>query len=263
MIPKTIHYCWFGRGEKPELAIKCIDSWKKYCPDFTIIEWNEDNYDLLNAPTYVQQAYENKKWAFATDYVRIWAVHTFGGIYMDTDVELLRPIDDLLILHGYIGFETSSNIALGLGFGAEKGDSILEGLMESYHTLSFLNEDGSLNLTPGPLLNTQFLCNKGLKLNNRKQMVGDITIFPKSFFGPQNYLTGKTKITKDTYSIHHYAASWVDQKKLYKNKLSAWIHTSQTVDAAIRLPKQLTRKIMGNRLYERLRDVLRDGSEKK
>ena len=118
MIPKIIHYCWFGYGPKPKLAEKCIRSWKKYCPDYQIIEWNENNFDISACPLYVRQAYEARKWAFVTDYVRLKVIYENGGIYMDTDVELKKNLDNLLPYNAYFGFENYWVIATGLGFGA-------------------------------------------------------------------------------------------------------------------------------------------------
>ena len=142
-IPKIIHYCWFGGKPKPELAEKCIKSWKKHCPDYEIREWNEDNYDLAAAPLYVRQAYEAKKWAFVTDYVRLQVVYECGGIYLDTDVELKKNLDSLLGYSAYFGFEDGKWIATGLGFGAEQGTPILQELMDDYRDIPFLLEDGS------------------------------------------------------------------------------------------------------------------------
>ena len=258
MIPKIIHYCWFGHGEKPELAERCISSWKKYCPDYQIVEWNEENFDITKAPLYVQQAYEAKKWAFATDYIRLWAVYTYGGIYLDTDVEIIRPWDELLALEGFLGFETQKDISTGLGFGAAKGNRVIKELMDTYNTKSFLHEDGTVNLTPGPIMNTEFLLTKGLKLNNRTQKIDDITVFPKDYFCPQDFLTGKISITKNTYSIHRYAASWNDGMKVYKNTLSAWLHTSKTADYLIHFPNRVARKMLGNDRYEALKKKLRN-----
>lgn len=117
MIPKKIHYCWFGMGEKPELAKKCIQSWKKYCPDYEIIEWNEDNFDIDQYP-YLRWCYDNKKWAFLSDFARLLVVYQNGGIYFDTDVELIKTPDELLGCNAFFGFENDKNIATGLGFRA-------------------------------------------------------------------------------------------------------------------------------------------------
>ena len=131
MIPKKIHYCWFGRGEKPALAKKCIASWKKYCPDYEIIEWNEDNFDI-NYNAYTKYCYENKKWAFLSDYVRLLVVYEHGGIYYDTDVEALKSFDDLLTYKAYFGFENEEHINTGIGFGAEKEHTVLKSMLEMY-----------------------------------------------------------------------------------------------------------------------------------
>ena len=139
MIPKTIHYCWFGRNPKPALAQKCIQSWKKHCPDYTIMEWNEDNYDISSAPLYVRQAYEARKWAFVTDYVRLHVVHDHGGIYMDTDVELKKNPDALLEYSAYFGFEDGQYVNTGLGFGAIPGHPFLKEIMADYEGIPFIN----------------------------------------------------------------------------------------------------------------------------
>ena len=130
MIPKIIHYCWFGRNPKPELAVKCIKSWKKRCPDYEIIEWNEDNFDISSCPLYVRQAYEAKKWAFVSDYVRLKVVYDEGGVYLDTDVELKKGLDALLAYDAYFGFEDGTHVNTGLGFGAVKGAPILKEMMQ-------------------------------------------------------------------------------------------------------------------------------------
>lgn len=126
LLPKTIHYCWFGNNEKPKLFYKCYKSWKRFCPDYEIIEWNESNIDISSCPLYVQQAFEEKKWAFVTDYIRLKIIYENGGIYLDTDVELLKPLDDLLVYNAYFGFEDEKHINTGLGFGAAKGFELLK-----------------------------------------------------------------------------------------------------------------------------------------
>ena len=219
MIPKTIHYCWFGRNPKPELAEKCIRSWKKYCPDYEIIEWNEDNFDISAAPLYVRQAYDAKKWGFVPDYIRLWLVYNYGGIYLDTDVEIIRPLDDLLELQAFAGFEDGKHVAFGLGFGAEKGNRILKLLMDSYDTLDFYNADGSLNLIPSPQLNTKVLIEAGLQCNNTMQNLEGMTIFPMEYFCPLEFDIGKLNKTKNTYTIHWFAASWWSEQQRKEHKV--------------------------------------------
>ena len=219
MIPKTIHYCWFGGNPLPELAQKCIASWKKFCPDYEIIEWNESNYDISSAPIYVRQAYEAKKWGFVPDYIRLELIYEYGGIYLDTDVELIRPLDDLIPLKGFAGFEDKKHVALGLGFGAEKGNPIIKALMESYNPMLFIYENGSLNLTPSPVLNTEILLKLGLKSNGAFQKIDGFTFFPQDYFSPMDFYSGRIQSTKNTYSIHHFMASWFsDENKYIKDK---------------------------------------------
>lgn len=208
-IPKIIHYCWFGRGEIPEQDMRCIESWKEFCPDYEIIQWNEDNYDVTQVP-YMQEAYEAHKWAFVSDYARIDLVCRYGGIYMDTDVELLKSLDNLLDCTGYAGVESDSAcVAFGLGFGAEKGSAILKELCDYYRTLHFQHDDGTLDLTPNPIIVTEYLKKKGYRFEQGEiNSMGEFTVFPEEYFCPQAFSTGKIKITKNTYSIHHYHTSW-------------------------------------------------------
>ena len=135
-IPKFIHYCWLGRNPKPESVLKCIDSWKKYCPDYKIKEWNEDNLDISNN-LYSRQAYKAKVWAFATDYFRLWIIYNYGGIYLDTDVQIIKPLDPLLNNKSYMGFESSEYVNSGLGFGAEAGSKAIYEQMKIYESLQF------------------------------------------------------------------------------------------------------------------------------
>lgn len=215
-IPKIIHYCWFGGGELPERDKKCIESWRKFCPDYEIIEWNENNYDVTQIP-YIKEAYAARRWAFVTDFVRIDVVFQYGGIYMDTDVELIRSLDSLLEHEGYIGLEANSEyLGLGAGFGAEKGNQILRDICNYYKTLHFIDGNGTLNMTPNPILVTEFLKKQGYQIIPGKiSKLGGFTVFPDDYFSPQAFDFGKFQITDNTYSIHHYHASWQtdDEKK--------------------------------------------------
>ena len=206
-IPKVIHYCWFGRGEPPKLAQKCIKSWKKYCPDYEIICWNEDNFDLPQN-RYLQEAYEAKKWAFVSDYVRLKVIYDHGGIYLDTDVELLKPLDALLDDTGFMGFDEKGIVASGLGFGAETGNKIIGELLKDYDAIPFVCPDGSYDLTPCPDRNTATLKGLGMDMDPAGGRFLDMTFYPREYFCPMDYYTGKKTITKATYSIHHYCASW-------------------------------------------------------
>jgi len=209
MIPKTIHYCWFGRGQMPPLAVKCIESWKKFLPDYSLKEWNEDNFDV-SANKYVRQAYENRKFAFVTDYVRLYALYTEGGVYMDTDVEVLGSYDNFLHHTAFSGFETDGNVPTGM-MAAEKGSLWAKELLDGYKDRVFIKEDGSFDTTTNTFVITRYMVDKGLVLNNRYQdFPGLCTMYPADFFCPKDHRTGKIRCTKNTVCIHHFAGSWID-----------------------------------------------------
>lgn len=251
MIPKRIHYCWFGRNEKSKLTLKCIKNWKRKCPDYEIIEWNEDNFDILSCPLYVRQAYEEKKWAFVTDYVRLKVVYTHGGIYLDTDVELRKSLDVLLTQEAYFGFENKEYVASGLGFGAVKGLDVLQEMMDEYNDKSFVLPDGSYDLTPCPQRNTEVLLKHGLIQNNSRQILdANILILPSDILCPIDYCTGNKKITRDTISIHHFAASWhtEEEKKVYKEKRKL-----NRKHNFIHFPNRMLMRVLGESKYEKFK----------
>ncbi len=206
-IPKVIHYCWFGRGDMPKLAKKCIKSWKKFCPDYEIVCWNEDNFDI-NENRYAREAYDAKKWAFVSDYVRLKVLYENGGIYLDTDVELIKPLDKLIEDGGFMGFDDNGIVSTGLGFACEKGNELVGRLLKDYEDISFILPDGSLDLTPCPDRNTETLVELGMDLENKDQIFMGIKMLPEDYLCPVKYYTGKKVITKNTYSIHHFCASW-------------------------------------------------------
>ena len=215
MIPKKIHYCWFGRGEMPELAVKCIDSWKKHLPDYEVKEWNEDNFDLDLYP-YAREAYDNRKFAFVTDIVRLYALYTEGGIYMDTDVEVLRPLDEFLHHSAFSGFESSRDVPTGI-MGAEKSSQWAKDNLDYYKGKHFLMKDGSFDMTTNVRSITNLMVLHGLK---RKDMFQDfpkyVTFYPSEFFCPINITTKSLHLTKNSATIHHFAGSWVSSKKNIK-----------------------------------------------
>ena len=218
MIPKIIHYCWFGGNAKPDIVLKCIDSWKKYCPDYEIIEWNEENFDI-NQCQYCKEAYVEKKWAFVSDYARIKILRENGGVYIDTDVELVKPIDELLENNAFCGFELSLNGEYGVNTGSMLG-SVKDGKFciaqeELYHTYVFKGNNGGLNLTTCVDYTTELLVKHGLKKNNAAQTILDVAIFPSDYFCPLNMKTGKINLTSNTYSIHRLAGSWSDPLEQY------------------------------------------------
>lgn len=212
MIPKIIHYCWFGGAKLPELAQKCIASWEKFCPDYEICRWDESNYDV-NKCKYMAEAYKEHKWGFVPDYARFEIIYEYGGFYLDTDVEIIKPFDELLEKKGIMGFESAEFVAGGLIIAGEKENSIFKEMCSLYEKLSFYKEDGSLNLVPSPFYNTEVLKQHGLDVSksNEIQNVGGITVYPPDYFCPKNYETGFLNITENTYTIHHYDGSWLSE----------------------------------------------------
>lgn len=209
-IPKVIHYCWFGRGKMPAIAEKCIKSWKRYCPGYEIVCHNEDNFDITQNK-YAKEAYDAKKWAFVSDYVRLKVLYDEGGIYMDTDVELIKPVDDLISEGGYMGFDDNGIVSTGLGFACEKGNKLVGILLEDYDDISFIRPDGSYDITPCPDRNTKTLKKLGLDTDIKDQVFMGIHMLPEDYLCPMKYYTGKKIITKNTYSIHHFCASWTSK----------------------------------------------------
>ncbi len=211
VIPKVIHYCWFGGGEIPDQYKHCMESWHKFCPDYKIIKWNEDNYDVTKNK-YMKDAYERRKWAFVPDYARLDIVFNYGGIYLDTDVEVVQNIDDLLYQKGFAGFETENFVALGLGFGAVKNLPIIKKMRDMYEDIEFVLEDGSIDLTASPVWQTRLMKEYGLKTNGEYQMVGDMVIYPVKVLNGRG-LTEHKNSGLYPKSIHHYElSSWQEKK---------------------------------------------------
>lgn len=219
MIPKKIHYCWFGKNKLPDKAVKCINSWKKYCPDYEIIEWNEDNFDVRQNG-YTAFTYDNRKFAFLSDYARLQIVLKEGGLYFDVDVEIIRPLDELLVHKAFFGFETEEYVNTGVGFGAEANNLIVAGMLREYDILL----DGKHGTIGCPLLNTQALMKYGLKQNGMKQTIDGAMIYPIQYFNPYDDPTGILNTTEETVSIHWYAKSWMDKKTIIRSKLTKPIH---------------------------------------
>ena len=224
MIPKIIHYCWFGGNPLPELANKCIDSWKKYCPDYEIKEWNENNFDL-NYCDYVKEAYQSKKWAFVSDVVRLYALVNEGGIYMDTDVEVIKSLDSLLEYQAVSGFETDTMIPTGL-MASEKNNLMFKKLLDEYQDSHFILKDGSLDKTTNVIRITDACSKYGFVPNNTKQTINSFTLLPKDFLCPKNIETGKIEITENTLTIHHFNGSWLSDEEKYHDKLTGKIHST-------------------------------------
>ena len=219
MIPKIIHYCWFGRGEMSQLAKDCIASWHKYMPDWEYKLWNDDNFDV-NCNQYVREAYEARKFAFVTDYVRLYALKTEGGIYMDTDVEVLKAYDDALLqLPAFTGYEGSKNMPPVTGTMASEpnGEWVTEQLA-FYDTARFLNPDGSLDLTPNTGTISRIMKENGFVPDGKYQVYKDLHVFPCEYFCPRQ-TTGEILITPNTYCDHHFMGSWISSDRGWKGRL--------------------------------------------
>lgn len=218
MIPKIIHYCWFGRGEKPELAKKCIASWKKFCPDFEIREWNEDNCDYLAMP-FMAEAYAAKKYAFVSDVMRLVVLEQYGGVYFDTDVEVVRDISPLLNDEGFIGFENNRFVNSGQVMAAVPHQPIVQAMIDEYKKLHYMQPDSSVMPVGCPRLNSDVLGRFGLIRNGQEQIVAGIHVYPDDYFNPMDSTTGKLTKTENTYSIHWYSMSWLPKRTQMKAKL--------------------------------------------
>lgn len=228
MIPKKIHYCWFGKGEKSKLTKKCIRSWERYCPDYEIIEWNENNFDIDQHP-YLRWCYDNQKWAFLSDFARLLVIKQYGGIYFDTDVELVQNPNVLLQYSAFFGFENNKNIATGLGFGAEANHETVVAMADLYMNIE-RKEDGSFPLIVCPALNTQALLPFGLCLNGKRQNIHGAEILPTEFLNPYNDQTGVLTKTSNTISIHWYSKAWLDKKVVLRSKITKPFHRIFGVD---------------------------------
>ena len=224
-IPKTIHYCWFGEKEIPKQQKKWMKSWKDYCPEYEIVEWNESNYDV-HKTKYISQAYEMKKWAFVSDYARIDIIKNYGGVYLDTDVELIKNIDLMLMNDAFCGFELSQYVAYGLGFGSRKNNPILEDIKGYYDNNSFILDNGNLNQTACPIVQTEVMKKYGLKCNGEFQIVNGMAVYPSRVLCGMSPIS--FRVEKDplyTYAIHHYEGSWVvdkQEKEMMIKRMKKW-----------------------------------------
>lgn len=224
MIPKVIHYCWFGRNPLPKSAQKCINSWKKFFPDYEIKEWNEDNFDV-NVIPYTQEAYKAKKYAFVSDYARFWVLYRYGGLYFDTDVEVIKPMDDILERGAFMGVEKGAAIpvsgskngakmvavAPGLGLGVSSGLNLYRDLLDYYKDLHFVDSEGNQIVGTIVMHTTRVLHRLGLPTQiTEPTEVAGVWIYPEDYFCPMDSTTGITRLTPHTVSIHHYDCSWMD-----------------------------------------------------
>lgn len=217
-IPKVINYCWFGGRPLPSDVNKCIKSWKKYCPDYEIKQWNESNFDV-NLYPFAKDAYESKAWAFVSDYARLKIIYDNGGIYLDTDVELLKPLDPLLKYECYLPIQQNGNyVNTGLGFGAEKANPVIKMLLQTYNSIAF--DDKNRQNYSCPFINTADLEKIGFKRVDELQILPHVTIFPSRYFDPYPSGIGNNLMCSDTISIHHYSATWMTGKQRLKRKVA-------------------------------------------
>lgn len=246
-IPKKIHYCWFGGKSLPSQAIKCINSWRKFFPGYEIIEWNESNFDV-DVFEYTCKAYEAKKYAFVSDMARLFILSQYGGIYFDTDVEVVKPFENIIEKGGYLGIEASGSefrVNPGLGFACVKGSPVIGGILDVYKRLTF--DETKLKYCNIVTLTTDFLLKKGLQKINEVQSIDDITVYPQDYFNPCDMSTGKIKISPNTMSIHHFSASWVDKGSLLRGRIYRLINRCFGNNTAT-----LVRDVFGKRKHDRI-----------
>lgn len=231
MIPKVIHYCWFGGNPLPASAKKCIASWRKYLPDYEIKEWNESNFDVNIIP-YTAEAYKAKKYAFVSDYARFWILYKYGGLYFDTDVEVIKNMDDIIAKGPFMGLEkkqagatpTQLGVAPGLGLGVNPGLGLYKELLDVYDDKHLFSAFGKIGETIVDIT-SKIMQKKGLKRQGDGFLhCGEITIYPEEYFCPKNYYTGELTITPNTCAIHHYTATWHKNTKTFIEKLKNRLH---------------------------------------
>ena len=252
-IPKVIHYCWFGGKPLPLSAQKCVRSWEKYCSDYQFMLWNEENFPV-NCNVYCAQMFAEKRWAFLSDYARLKIIYEHGGIYLDTDVQLLKPLDDLLGMP-FLGMETTRQVATGLGFGAPAGQPFLKENMAYYERLT-----APVQPRACPLITTELLAAYGLDVSSDQiQMVDGFAVYPPEYFCPKDERSGLLHKTKHTYSIHHFDASWFEaswkagQEKRWKEARMDYIR---------HIPNRAAMKLLGNSRYQTLKQKLKSEKDR-
>lgn len=224
MIPKTIHYCWFGGKDLPNLASRCIESWKRILPDYEIKCWSEENYDIENSVPYLKEAYFTKKFAFVSDYVRLYALYNEGGIYMDTDVEVIKDFSNLLGENAVLGYEDDNSLTTAFIAVPPKAIWIKE-LLDLYEKRSFIREDGVLDLTTNVTFISDYLKEKGMIINGEYLNKDDIEIYPSEYFSPRSWDKGKYHITDNTYTVHYFAGTWHSPYTRFLSKImpNTWV----------------------------------------
>lgn len=222
-IPKIIHYCWFGKKDKPDIVKRCIHSWKTYLHDYKITEWNEENFDI-NSNNFVKEAYAKKKYAFVSDYVRVYALYHYGGIYMDTDVEVKQPFsDEILGNDSFLGFEEKNYIATST-IGTKKGNKLIKRFLDSYDGKAFIKEDGEIDTLTNVAIVSNIIEGIGIRLDGTYQRIeGICTVYPQEYFSPYDYINCYSKANENTYTIHHFYKSWLPYKEKIKENIKKMI----------------------------------------
>lgn len=237
MIPKKIHYIWLGGKPFPKLVTKCINSWRKFCPDYEIIRWDESNINL-DCCSYCRKAYDAKKFAFASDALRFHILKEHGGIYLDIDVELIKNLNNLLNSPAFCGFENEKYVAPGLIFGSEQNGKVVDDMIKYYSTLEFEDYKDDRNLLTICAIVTEYLKEKGLQFSGQIETLEDIVVYPKDYFCPKSMSDGKIRKTSNTYAIHHYLSSWATKRSKLKTKFI-----------------QLIKRIIGEKNVQKLKDI--------
>lgn len=219
-IPKIIHYCWFGESELPELEQKCIKTWKEILPDYTIKLWNEKNFDV-NCCQYVKQAYELKKFAFVSDYARVYALYNEGGIYFDTDIEVLKRLDSFLAHSNFLGFENKTFVGTAV-MAFEKGNFLMKEMLDYYNQAFYIDKNGNENLTTNVSLMNNMLRGYGLIPENRRQNIENITIYERNYFYPKKINDNSFRITDNSVTVHRMKGSWLTDKQKKRGQSIVW-----------------------------------------
>lgn len=223
MIPKVIHYCWFGGKPLPKAAEKCIKSWREYLPDYEIKRWDESNFDV-NLISYTKEAYAAGKYAFVSDYARFWILYNYGGVYFDTDVEVINSLNTIVNDGPFLGveYQDSNHITVnpGLGFAAEPRMAVISDILKQYEEFHFINDDGSFCYKNIVEVTTEYMLSQGMKNTNKCQRCAGFMIYPVDYFCPISFETRQLTITENTRTIHHFAESWVPKSTKFKNALA-------------------------------------------
>jgi len=248
-IPKVIHYCWFGQEPFPQEVRKCLTSWKKQMPDYEIIEWNTKNFDV-NMCDYTRQAFAAGKYAFVSDYARLYILYNHGGIYMDSDVESLKPLDPLLVNKAFTGFESRDFLAPWI-MASIKGHPMIKHFLDYYNDRIFIKDNGRYDMTPNPAPITEICIKHGLTLNNAAQNIKglQVQVYPATYFCPWRPYEDHICFTEDTYTIHYFAGNWLSEKQKKMRKSSLWKIAHELGEISL--------KLLGIRRYMKLKEILK------